>query len=96
MVTEISEDSVTAFYIFFLIKNYQRILNPNPLTQFFYFFVPQLLTKSHYIIGGLFTKVFYSTASSGGLFLLKLQQKSTAFAVLQWLPLLDLNQRHRD
>ena len=46
MVTEISEDSVTAFYIFFLIKNYQRILDPNPLTQFSIFFVPQLLTKS--------------------------------------------------
>ena len=28
----------------------------------------------YYITGGLFTKVFYSTASSGGLFLLKLQQ----------------------
>ena len=44
--TEISEDSVTAFYIFFLIKNYQRILDPNPLTQFSIFSVPQLLTKS--------------------------------------------------
>ena len=40
----------------------------------------------YYIIGGLFTKVFYSTASSSGLFLLKLQQKSTATAVLEWLP----------
>ena len=50
MVTEISEDSVTAFYIFFLIKNYQRILDPNPLTRFFYFFVPQLLTKSQLIL----------------------------------------------
>jgi len=29
----------------------------------------------YYITGGLFTKVFYSTASSGGLFLLKLQEK---------------------
>ena len=28
----------------------------------------------YYITGGLFTKVFYSTASSGGLFLLKLQK----------------------
>ena len=30
----------------------------------------------YYITGGLFTKVFYSTASSGGLFLLKLQTKT--------------------
>ena len=45
-VTEISEDSVTVFYTFFLIKNYQRILDPNPLTQFSAFFVLRLLTKS--------------------------------------------------
>ena len=45
MVTEISEDSVTAFYIFFLIKNYQRILDPNPLTRFFYFFRTPTIDK---------------------------------------------------
>ena len=48
MVTGISEDSVTAFYIFFLIKNYQRIRKSEPADAIFYFFVPQLLTKSLY------------------------------------------------
>ena len=50
MVTEISEDSVTAFYIFFLIKNYQRIRKSEPADAIFYFFVPQLLTKSQLIL----------------------------------------------
>ncbi len=31
MATEIPKDSTTAFFTFFLIKNYQRILDPNPL-----------------------------------------------------------------
>jgi hypothetical protein len=38
-------------------------------------------THFYYIIGGLFTKVFYSTASSGGLFLLKLQKSSVYFSM---------------
>ena len=41
-VTEISEDSVTIFTTFFLIKNYQRILDPNPLTQFSVFRIPTI------------------------------------------------------
>lgn len=34
------------FLLFFSPKNYQRILNPNPLMQFPYFCVLKLLTKS--------------------------------------------------
>ena len=41
-VTEISEDSVTVFSTFFLIKNYQRILDLNPLTQFSVFRTPTI------------------------------------------------------
>jgi hypothetical protein len=52
-VTEISEDSVTVFSTFFLIKNYQRMLDPNLLTQFSIFRTPTIdkepyLTHTHY------------------------------------------------
>ena len=45
MVTGISEDSVTAFYIFFLIKNYQRIRKSEPADAIFYFFRTPTIDK---------------------------------------------------
>ena len=92
-VTEISEDSVTVFPTFFLIKNYQRILDPNPLTQFSVFRTPTIdkdpLSATGDASQALPPTSQLSVKHSG-------QQKSTAIAVLEWLPLLDLNQRHRD
>ena len=93
-VTEISEDSVTVFSTFFLIKNYQRILDPNPLTHFSVFRAPTIDKDPLSSTGGASQALPptspLSVKQRFG------QQKSTAIAVLEWLPLLDLNQRHRD
>ena len=54
MVTGISEDSVTAFYIFFLIKNYQRIRKSEPADAIFYFFRTPTIDKEPLFIHRLF------------------------------------------
>ena len=51
MVTGISEDSVTAFYIFFLIKNYQRIRKSEPADAIFYFFRTPTIDKEPIFFG---------------------------------------------
>lgn len=49
-VTEISEDYITVFSTFFLIKNCQWILDPNPLMQFSIFCTPTIYKEPKFLI----------------------------------------------
>jgi len=92
-VTEISEDSVTVFSTFFLIKNYQRILDSNPLTQFSVFRAPTIDKDPLSTTGGA-SKPLPPTSQ------LSVKHSDNKKALpkqcLNGSPLLRLNQHHRE
>ena len=92
-VTEISEDSVTVFSTFFLIKNYQRILDPNTLTHFSVFRAPTIDKDPLSATGGasqaLPPTLLLSVSISGN-------KKAMRLQCLNGSPLPRLNQRHRE